>query len=234
MSLQCIIQNCQEHGYAISTFMDQKFPFFIGLYQEATKGIKYPFQMVFKAGREIEYVLDVFQNLFGETPRNKETRTHGNNRRRIRFHSKYINSVIDLLTDNGNNPPYQLLTSQIKKLEYLRGFMYRGACIAYGVITIKRSTTQRVRPQLLLHGENKLDLLAKIQALLDEFTIKARNMKAGIGIFDMKSLRSVLQLNLLSPTNAETLSETLHRLEVIRRTEYYGLRGNRMPTPIKS
>ncbi|MEK6826223.1 MAG: hypothetical protein AABX08_03640 [Nanoarchaeota archaeon] len=199
-----------------STFSKDAFLFIIGLYQEAKLRMRGYLEMVYSNPSEGRFYNELFQNVFEELPSDRPRPTQKKpNRRRIIFNRDQVTEVVKYLTGNNEHPPYILLDSRTRMLLYLRGFLFRGLNVTHSNDHSSTKIYSRKRPKAILrYPQEKSGLVHKIQKLLGEnFDINSVDFENGFGIFDLASLKKLIDLNLVRYKVGKKLQELLKGME---------------------
>ena len=197
--------------YSLSTFMHKRFPAVVGLYQSQKSKIKNHLAFYYSDSRVRVFLDDLFFDVFGELPSNRPANLpRWPNKRRMMFCSNQVLHVVRTLTGNNSHPPYSILDSLEKTINYLRGFLYRAATVTYNVRPMTSTQNERRKPRINVNASSeKLELLKKLKTLMAGLSIRARECTDGLYVVNVRSLNRVVSLELLSPYVGDRLESLL-------------------------
>ncbi|MFH1290571.1 MAG: hypothetical protein ABIH92_04130 [Nanoarchaeota archaeon] len=197
--------------YSLSTFMHERFPSIVGLYQAKKSRIRNHLSFYYSDSRVRAFLDDLFFDVFGELPSDRPANLpRWPDKRRVMFCSNQVLHVVRTLTGDNSHPPYSILDSLERKVNYLGGFLYRAATVTYGVRPMASTHNERRRPRVDVNASSeKLELLKKIKTLMARLSIRTKECIDGLYVMNVRSLNRIVSLGLLSPSAGDKLEGLL-------------------------
>ncbi|MBS3098697.1 hypothetical protein J4462_00635 [Candidatus Pacearchaeota archaeon] len=197
--------------YELPVYLDNMYLFLLGMQQETCSAIRDCFEIVYDNVQDRKIIGGMIHKLFGEFPKD---RAHPSkyipHRRKLQFFSGHVGYIGMALTGDNSYPPYELLTSDERIQSYLQGFLYRGAKVSSKKVVSSEETS--LRPRVDVRGMYKLDLMKGVQRLVGNLGVNARGNSRGFAVYQIESLRRIINLNLLCKPQEEKLEGMLNCL----------------------
>ncbi len=188
--------------YDAATFRHDSFAFLLGLCQRSFRRLSTDIRFAYSEysfGRLLHTMIDtVFGEIAGEVakPNRREP-----GRKIIRFYSEQVLYVVTAITKNFRDLPMMLLTSNERRLQYLRGFLWNGCAV--------EECRGFPRVEFRRRAGCTLDLVRKVQGLLTEFAIDAVDRWDGFVVRSAEGVNLLLNNDLLPPGPTLALEEML-------------------------
>ncbi len=198
--------------YSVDIFERNAFMLLVGMYQEAHRVMRDCFDIVYHSPQDGDVLRQMFVDAFDELPfEHSYPNQHFPNRMRMQFFSVHVMQVIARLTSNNKHPPYGIIDFPLRRLSYLRGFLYRGGRVSCK--KVKGTDVTSHRPRIVVHASRKTPrFLSGLQGLLAEQHILTTQSQRGLCVYDLKSMQRIASLELLAQSQHELLCEVLVEL----------------------